>query len=128
MDTDAETTPAMAGMDFAVKLDKDEAFVGRWALERLASRECTERLVGVAIQGEGVPGDGAVVVAGDAPAGRITSARRSERLGLGIGLAWVPNGLSELGSKIEIRDGGRTFAAEVVDPAFYDPDGERLRA
>lgn len=128
VDTDAETTPAMAGMDFAVKLDKDEAFVGRWALERLASRECTERLVGVAIQGEDVPGDGAVVVAGDAPAGRITSARQSARLGRGIGLAWVPSGLSELGSEIEIRDGGRTFAAEVVDPAFYDPDGERLRA
>ena len=127
VDTDAETTPAMAGMDFAVKLDKDEPFVGRWALERLASRECTERLVGVVIEGEHVPGDGAVVVAGDAPAGRITSARRSARLGRGIGLAWVPNGLSELGSRIEIRDGGTTFAAEVVDAAFYDPDGERLR-
>ncbi len=127
VDTDAETTPAMAGMGFAVKLDKDEPFVGRWALERLASRECTERLVGVVIDGEHVPGDGAVVVAGDTPAGRITSARRSARLGRGIGLAWVPTGLSELGSKIEIRDGGTTFAAEVVDAAFYDPDGERLR-
>ncbi|UUY05996.1 hypothetical protein LRS13_10905 [Svornostia abyssi] len=69
-----------------------------------------------------------MVVAGDAPAGRITSARRSARLGCGIGLAWVPNGLSELGSKIEIRDGGRTFAAKVVDPAFYDPEGQRLGA
>lgn len=128
VDTDAETTPAMAGMDFAVKLDKEEPFVGRWALERLAGRECSERLVGVVMDGAGVPGDGAVVVAGDAPAGRVTSARHSARLDRGIGLAWVPAGLSELGSRIEIRDGGTTYAAEVVDPAFYDPDGERLRA
>ncbi len=31
-DTDSEATPFNAGMGWAVKLDKEQAFLGRWAL------------------------------------------------------------------------------------------------
>ena len=40
-DTDSESTPFGAAMPWAVKLDKDEDFIGKWALARAAER--TER-------------------------------------------------------------------------------------
>ena len=35
-DTDSESTPFGAGMPWAVKLDKDEEFIGKWALAHAA--------------------------------------------------------------------------------------------
>jgi glycine cleavage system aminomethyltransferase T len=37
-DTDSESTPFGAAMPWIVKLDKDEDFIGRWALEHAAER------------------------------------------------------------------------------------------
>ena len=37
-DTDSESTPFGAAMPWAVKLDKDEEFIGKWALARVAER------------------------------------------------------------------------------------------
>ena len=45
-DTDSESTPFGAGMPWAVKLDKDEAFIGRWALAHVADAPAETALVG----------------------------------------------------------------------------------
>jgi aminomethyltransferase len=114
-------------MSWIVKLDKDEDFVGRWALELAAEREHPETLVGFRMSGGVVPHEGAAVVVDGAPAGRVTSARHSERLGTAIGLAWVPTALSHAGARIAIVDEGTQLSADVVRGAFYDPDNERQR-
>lgn len=127
-DTDGESNPYSASMSWIVKLDKDEDFVGRWALERAAEREQPQTLVGFEMSGGAAPHEGAAVVVAGAPAGRVTSARHSERLGHAIGLAWVPAELSHDGARITIVDEGRSLTAQVVLGAFYDPDNERQRA
>ena len=71
---------------------------------------------------------GAQVVAGGRPAGRVTSARSSERVGATIGLAWVGPELAEEGAEIAIRVGAEDARATVTLRPFYDPDGERLRS
>ena len=126
-DTDGESNPYSAAMSWIVKLDKDEDFVGRWALELAAEREHPETLVGFRMSGGVVPHEGAAVVVDGAPAGRVTSARHSERLGTAIGLAWVPTALSHAGARIVIVDEGTQLSADVVRGAFYDPDNERQR-
>lgn len=126
-DTDAESTPAAAGLGWAVKLQDERAFVGSPALRHLADRQPIERLVGFRCDGDG-PREGAVVVADGRAAGRVTSARRSPSLGGCVGLAWVPPELAADGSRIEIRDGDRTVAATVTARAPYDPDGARAAA
>jgi sarcosine oxidase subunit alpha len=128
-DTDSESTPFGAGMPWAVKLDKDEPFIGKWALEHVAKAAAETALVGFTVAGGHVPTEGAVVLdhRGIA-AGQVTSARRSRQLERVIGMAWVPSALASDGQLITISDNGERFDASVVTEPFYDPAGELLRS
>jgi sarcosine oxidase subunit alpha len=128
-DTDSESDPYAAAMPWIVKLDKDESFIGRWALEHLREREPAARLVGFEMAGSRVPTEGAVVVRdGRTPAGQVTSARYSHKLEKVIGLAWVPVESAHDGAALTISDAGTTMAATVVTQPFYDSAGAALRS
>jgi sarcosine oxidase subunit alpha len=104
-DTDSEATPYSAAMPWIVKLDKEQDFIGRWALEHAAEREAGTALVGFTMADGHVPTEGAVVHAVDGgPLGQVTSSRRSPQLGAVIGMAWVPAALADDGAAITIRD------------------------
>jgi len=62
------------------------------------------------------------------PAGRVTSARRSEAVGEVIGLAWVPTDRSEPGTRVEIVVDRQRRGAKITHGAFYDSSGERMRS
>jgi sarcosine oxidase subunit alpha len=126
-DTDSESNLLSAGMSWLPKLDKDD-FVGKWAVEHFAEREDRERLVGFTMEDNFVPAEGAQVVIDGFPAGRVTSARRSEEVGAVIGLAWVPPDRAENGNRFEIRVDRQLRGARVTHGAFLDPAGERMRA
>jgi sarcosine oxidase, subunit alpha len=128
-DTDSESTPFGAAMPWIVKLDKEQNFIGRWALERYAEEKPQTALVGFTLQNGAVPTEGAVVLdAGRAPMGQVTSARFSPVLQRVIGMAWVPTALAADGAEVQIADQGRTLRASVVTKPFYDPEGEVLRS
>ncbi|MGD0454548.1 MAG: 2Fe-2S iron-sulfur cluster-binding protein [Solirubrobacteraceae bacterium] len=128
-DTDSESTPFGAGMPWAVKLDKDEQFIGKWALARVADTPAETALVGFTVPDGHVPTEGAVVLdqRGGA-AGQVTSARRSRQLDRVIGMAWVPSALASDGQSITISDDGARVAAAVVTEPFHDPAGDLLRS
>jgi sarcosine oxidase subunit alpha len=126
-DTDSESNLLSSGMSWLPKLDKDD-FVGKWAVEHFADREERERLVGFLMEENVVPAEGAQVVIEGYPAGRVTSARRSEAVGAVIGLAWVPPERAEEGMRFEVRVDRRLLGARVMHGAFLDPAGERMRA
>lgn len=126
-DTDAESNPLEAAMAWIVKFDKEEDFIGRWALESVNERGAENKLVGFTISNGAVPTEGAAVVADGRPVGRVTSSRFSPRLKRTIGMAWVPAGLAEDGATITLADAGRRLSAQVQIAPFYDPDQERLR-
>ena len=128
-DTDSESNPYDAAMPWIVKLDRDQDFIGRWALEHAAERQSETQLVGFEMTGATVPTEGAVVVLdGGTPAGQVTSARFSPQLEKVIGLAWVPAALANDGAAITISDAGTTLEAQIVTQPFYDPAGEVLRS
>ena len=126
-DTDSESNLLSAGMPWLPKMDKDD-FVGKCALEHFAERErgrCSSgsrwrrtssrtRARRSSIEGR--------------PAGRVTSARRSEQVGQVIGLAWLPPDRAEGGMRFEVRVDRRLLGARVHHGAFFDPTGERMRA
>ena len=126
-DTDSESNLASAGMQWILKLDKDD-FVGRFAAELVEASGVRERLVGFTMPSGTLPAEGAQVVAGGRPAGRVTSARVSERVGVTIGLAWVDPEVAHEGAELAIRVDAADQRATVTLAAFYDPDGERLRS
>jgi sarcosine oxidase subunit alpha len=128
-DTDSESTPYGAAMPWAVKLDKDENFIGKWALERVAEHPAPTALVGFTLPDGRVPTEGAVVLDGrGVTAGQVTSARHSRQLGRVIGMAWVPAELATANARITIADNGSRFEASVVTDPFHDPAGELLRS
>jgi len=121
-----DDTPVKLGLDRAVDMTK-EWFVGKAALERLATTPLGRRLTGLTFD-EG-PEDAAVlrgmpVSAGGEIVGRVTSAAASPALGRSIGFAWIRTVDGELPA-----DGLRAGEARatIAPTPFYDPGGERLR-
>lgn len=129
VDTDALSSPLEADMPWVVKFDKED-FIGKAALSRAASQTPRERLAGFVVAGEAVPAipeDGAAVVIDGRPAGRVTSARYSPLRQSVVGLAWAPAEKAVEGAEIQILVDGRLCTARVMQRAFYDPEGARLR-
>jgi sarcosine oxidase subunit alpha len=127
-DTDSESTPYGAALGWAVKLDKEQDFIGRWALEEKAEAEPPTALVGFVCPGGEVPTEGAAIVDGDVVTGQVTSSRRSPKLGQSIGLAMVAPASARDGAAIEISDRNQRIAATVTTAPFYDPEGEVLHS
>ena len=127
-DTDALSNPYEAGVDFAIR-DEKEDFIGKAFLAEFKQREIENRLVPYCLQkGSPIPTDGVAVIANGKPVGRITSSRMSPTLGYGIGMAWVPAESAEAGSNFNIRHlDGTSVMATVLDHAAYDPEGTRLK-
>ncbi len=128
-DTDSESTPYGAAMPWAVKLDKEEDFIGKWALAHAADHPAETALVGFTLSDGRVPTEGAAVLDRTGTvAGQVTSARRSAVLDQVIGMAWVPAALANSGAQITIADNGSRFEASVITEPFYDPEGALLRS
>ena len=128
-DTDSESTPFGAAMPWIVKLDKEQDYIGKWALQHYSEEEPATRLVGFTLANGHVPTEGSVILDGlGDPAGQVTSARFSPVLDRVIGMAWVPGELAQDGARVTISDEGTTMQAEVQTRPFYDPDGEVLRS
>jgi sarcosine oxidase subunit alpha len=121
-DTDSESNLVSARMQWTIKDDKPD-FVGKLAVPHL---EVREKLVGFTT--DVLPPEGAQVVRDGRIAGRVTSARVSERVGGVIGLAWVDPDSAEEGAAISIRVDGIAHRAAVTLAPFYDPEGALLRS
>ncbi len=128
-DTDSESNPFGAAMPWIVKLDKEQDFIGKWALQHYENEELETALVGFTLSNGHVPTEGAVVMPENGgPMGQVTSARYSQQLGRVIGMAWVPAALAKDGARITISDEDKRVEGEVQTKPFYDPDGEILRS
>jgi glycine cleavage system aminomethyltransferase T len=129
-DMTIEDTPLhVTGMERLVEFDAD--FIGRDALRRLADEGVDRKLVGVELGGEPfrmwledfwpVEHDGERV-------GRLVSASRSFRLEKNIGYAWVPIGLAEPGTKVEVISPDGPVPAVTAALPFLDPSKEIPRS
>jgi sarcosine oxidase, subunit alpha len=128
-DTDSESTPYGAAMPWIVKLDKEEDFIGRWALERAAEDPASTALVGFSLPDGDVPAEGAAILDGAGAAlGQVTSARYSRRVGKVIGMGWVPVAQATDGARVTISYDGRTYDATVQTSPFHDPEGTLVRS
>jgi sarcosine oxidase subunit alpha len=127
-DTDFDTTPAKIGLQSLVRMRKPY-FVGRSALERLATRPAQRRLVPMTFAGADAPDEGAQLMDGDRHVGYLTSSRYSPALECGVALGWVAtNGGAEPTRVVAVSRGQRRDPGEIVSGPFYDPRSEKLRA
>jgi sarcosine oxidase subunit alpha len=132
-ETDGTQTPFDAGMAWAIGKNKSD-FVGKRSLDRpdmlLPNRK---QLVGL-LTGDPkyVLEEGAQIVAEKTPSpamkmiGHVTSSYWSETLHRSIALAVVEGGRARLGAELYVPMPDGIHQVRVVDPVFYDPEGERL--
>ncbi len=132
-DTDALADAFSAGLEGLVKMDKPD-FLGKRSLMRVADTGVQQRLAGFKMAQPGlVPEEGLQIVERRQGKleiiGWITSSRFSPTLGETVGLCWLPAALAgQGGAAFSIYREGQLLEARVHHHAFYDPEGERVRA
>ncbi|MCV6586210.1 MAG: sarcosine oxidase subunit alpha family protein, partial [Marinibacterium sp.] len=132
-ETDGTVIPQDLNMQWAISKKKTD-FLGKRAQERTHMTDPDRwKLVGLETIDNTVLPDGAYVVGKGRNEngqrnmiGRVTSTYYSPTLGRGIAMALVHNGPDRMGEVLDIpyTDGG-IHKARIVDPVFYDKDGEK---
>jgi glycine cleavage system aminomethyltransferase T len=126
-----EHDPWEAGLDFAVRLQKD-AFLGRDAVVARQSN-VSRRLSCLIVD---VLGNGSVydqplgkepVFSGSECVGYVTSAAYGYTVDAPIAYAWLPAELSTPGQQVEIGYFDRRLSATVAAEPLFDPEMKRLR-
>ncbi|HKK98208.1 MAG TPA: glycine cleavage T C-terminal barrel domain-containing protein, partial [Marivita sp.] len=132
-ETDGTVIPQDLGLNWAIS-NKKEDYIGKRAQERSHMTDPKRwKLVGLETLDGSVLKDGAYAIAGGINAngqsqtqGRVTSTYYSPTLDKGIAMGLVLNGPDRMGEVIAFNDGGDdTKEARIVDPVFFDPDGEK---
>lgn len=113
---DDEVTPLETGLNFAVKMAKED-FIGKAALE--AKGEPKVQRIGLKVTGRGIIREHADVYIGEKCIGHTTSGTHCPYLGYPIAMALVDADQGELGSKVSVEVRGRMIEAEVVALPFY---------
>ena len=117
-DIDDTTSPFEAGLGWITKFTKK--FTNSEALEDEKRRGLERKLIAFELDERGVPRHGYDIVDGNGKTiGNVTSGTMSPSLSKGIGLGYVPNIFSEIGSKIHIQVRKKAIPATVVKLPFY---------
>lgn len=118
---DRETTPLEAGLGWVVKPDAAD-FVGKDALVQQKEAGVPRKLVGLVVEGRGIPRAGYPITNADGEdVGTVTSGSQSPVLGKGIALGYVPNEerYTAPGTELGIRVRNRVLPAVVTKPPFH---------
>lgn len=132
-ETDGTVIPQDLGLGWAISKKKAD-YLGKRGQERMHLTDPDRwTLVGLeALDGAVIP-DGAYAVAPGVNTngqrnvqGRITSTYFSPTLKRGIAMGLVARGAARMGETLEFpKVGGGSVMARIVDPVFYDKDGEK---
>jgi aminomethyltransferase len=102
-----------SGLGWVCALDTD--FIGVEPLRAIKARGPERKLVAFRMTEQAIPRQGMEVVGG----GEVTSGSLSPMLGIGIGLAYVPAGMSAPGTELIVDVRGRERLGEVVTKPIY---------
>ncbi|MFC2967815.1 sarcosine oxidase subunit alpha family protein [Acidimangrovimonas pyrenivorans] len=132
-ETDGTVIPQDLGLDWAISKKKED-FLGKRGQQRPHMTDPDRwKLVGLeTLDGSVIP-DGAYAVAAGTNAngqrnteGRVTSTYYSPTLKRGIAMGLIKRGPERMGETVEFpKTGGGAVRARIVDPVFYDKDGEK---
>jgi aminomethyltransferase len=109
--------PYAAGVGWVVKLEKG-AFAGKESLERFQKEPGLTR-VGIILDSKRIARDGAVVLSGEDPVGKVTSGTFSPTLNVSLAMAMVRPDAAEIGTALSVDVRGHREAARVVKLPFY---------
>ena len=114
---DDEISPLETGLKFAVKMGKEEDFIGNKAMEERGEPKITR--IGLKVTGRGIIREHQDIYVGEKKIGHTTSGTHCPFLGYPIAMALVDAGSVEIGNKVEVDVRGRKVEAEVIALPFY---------
>jgi aminomethyltransferase len=125
-DLNDETTPLEADLGWVVKFDAGD-FIGKDALLKQRAAGPPRKLVGFEMTERGIARHGYAIhqAAGAAPGaagkkiGEVTSGGPAPTLEKNVGMGYVPAGMSEPGTQLQIDCRGKMVSAEIVKGPFY---------
>ena len=117
-DIDESTNPIEAGLAWITKLDKGD-FIGRMAIEKIKEEGPSRKLVGFQMDEKAFPRQGYAIWRDEQQIGVVTSGTFSPMLEKGIGMAYVSNETSAIGTDIEVQVRGKKIPAHIVKTPFY---------
>jgi len=117
-DIDDTTTAYEADLGWIVKLKKG-GFIGREALARQKEDGLTRKLVGFEMQGRAIARHGHRAYRDAREVGKVTSGSFAPYLEKRIGLAYLANEWTDVGTAFEVEIRGRRVGAVVVPTPFY---------
>jgi sarcosine oxidase subunit alpha len=132
-ETDGTVIPQDLGLNWAISKKKDD-FLGKRAQLRSHMADPDRwKLVGLETLDGSVLPDGAYAVGEGKNAngqrntiGRVTSTYHSPTLDRGIAMGLIKHGPDRMGEVVDFPGvDGKIYQARIVDPVFYDKDGEK---
>ncbi|MGH7056672.1 MAG: FAD-dependent oxidoreductase, partial [Acetobacteraceae bacterium] len=135
-DITSDCTPFDAGLDWCVRLDKPQEFIGRHALLAARAKPPAQRLAAfLAVSADAPLAWGGEIVAADGlPIGEITSAAFGATVERLVALGWVRSAGEPIDQAwLEARAftvdiAGRAVPLRASLRPFYDPTGSRMHA
>jgi len=111
-------TPLEAGLGRFVDLSGRD-YLGAEALRDQHEQGVARERIGLVLTERGVPRDGYTVLKGDEAIGQVTSGNHAPTLGVGIALALVRTGSTEMGEELAVAIRQRRVAARRCKLPFY---------
>lgn len=113
-------SPLEAGLNFAVKLNKENDFIGKTALLKQKESGLQRKLVGIEMIDKGIPRFGYPVLNSKGEEiGTITSGTQAPTLKKNIGFALIDINYSELETDLIVQVRKRQLKAKVIKTPFY---------
>ena len=115
---DEETSPLEAGLSWVVKFQKGD-FVGRKALLSEKEAKPARKLIGLELEGRGIPRQGFSVFYRGEDVGRVTSGTFSPTLKKGLAMALVKRSVPKDAEGLAVEIRGKAVSASRVRMPFY---------
>jgi dimethylsulfoniopropionate demethylase len=117
-DMTLSNNPIEAGLDRFFKLGKDSHYLGRQALEAIASSGPSQRMVRIMVPGSGITNPREIypmTVSGSEQAGRVTSICHSPRMHCHVGFAYAPADACSPGTRITVSTPAGDAEGQIAD-------------
>ena len=112
-------SPLEANLGFAVKVDKETAFIGQQVLKAQKEKGLSRKIVGIEMIDKGIPRHGYKVYVNDEEIGEVTTGTQSPTLKKNIGLALLNVAYAQIDQEVEVEIRNKRLKARVIATPFY---------
>ncbi|MDD4142457.1 MAG: glycine cleavage system aminomethyltransferase GcvT [Bacteroidales bacterium] len=119
-DIDDTTSPIEAGLGWITKMVDGNDFIDREKMEKMKAEGPARRLKGFVLEDKGIPRQHCEICnAAGEKIGEVTSGTMSPTLKIGLGMGYIANEYSKLGTEIFIKVRDKMLRAKVAKTPFW---------